>query len=197
MALITAKHISACLVTRGNVPMEPIIATLPYDDVVVWNNSYTPFDMRCYGRFAAVALAKHEWIYFQDDDVIFTEHEQLIAEANLSPSGHMTANDGHGGNYAGYEDLAWTAVGALVPRWRILSTWAKWFDLYPSLDQETAYQADAIFGILCPFRHVDLPYTRLYADDRTRMCGQEWQESMKALYVRKARMIRDRGMRIV
>jgi hypothetical protein len=67
--VIGFNHISACLVTRGDVPMDTLLNSLPFDDVVLWDNSVRE-DLGCYGRFAAVEEAKEEWIYVQDDDLL-------------------------------------------------------------------------------------------------------------------------------
>ena len=55
MAVSPAK-VSACLVTRGDQPemLERIIETLPYDEVIVWDNSQRQ-DFKIYGRFMAMA----------------------------------------------------------------------------------------------------------------------------------------------
>ena len=49
--------------------MSPVLNSLPFDDVVVWNNAERE-DLSCYGRFAAIAECKHDWIYTQDDDIL-------------------------------------------------------------------------------------------------------------------------------
>ena len=48
--------VSAVLVTRGNVDMTAIVESLPFDDVVVWDNSIRN-DLGIYGRYAAIAEA--------------------------------------------------------------------------------------------------------------------------------------------
>jgi hypothetical protein len=63
-------RVAACLVTRGNVPMDDIIESIPEDwEVVVWDNSKRE-DLAVYGRFAAITLTDAEMIYVQDDDCV-------------------------------------------------------------------------------------------------------------------------------
>lgn len=63
-------RVAACLVTRGNVPMDDIIESIPEEwEVVVWDNSQRE-DLGVYGRYAAVTLTDAELIYVQDDDCV-------------------------------------------------------------------------------------------------------------------------------
>ena len=63
-------QVSAVLVTRGDCDMGPVVRSMPFDDVVVWDNSKRQ-DLKVYGRYrAAVELAKHDVIYVQDDDCL-------------------------------------------------------------------------------------------------------------------------------
>lgn len=87
-------NVSACLVTRGDVDMQPILDSLPADwEVIVWDNghgcvysreSYFAFadapDLAVYGRYAAIRHASHDLIYVADDDVIVSD-PQAIADA--------------------------------------------------------------------------------------------------------------------
>lgn len=100
-------NVSACLVTRGNVPMQPILDSLPAEwEVVLWNNcSSSPShanpwwhrwppntkrhdhygvrsdrasDLCVYGRYAAIEYASHDLIYTQDDDVIVSDPQAIM-----------------------------------------------------------------------------------------------------------------------
>src|SRR5262245_25366483 len=51
---IRARDVSAVIVTRGNVDLQPILDTLPYDDIVVWDNSKRPTDLKILGRYEAL-----------------------------------------------------------------------------------------------------------------------------------------------
>ncbi len=84
--------VSACLVTRGDVDMQPILESLPPEwEKIVWSNSgrvdtYTEHgllhilganDLSVYGRYAAIEYASHDLIYVQDDDVIVSDPQQI------------------------------------------------------------------------------------------------------------------------
>ncbi len=71
-------RVAACLVTRGNVPMDDIIDSIPEDwEVVVWDNSKRE-DLAVYGRFAAITLTDAEMIYVQDDDCVLELGRHLL-----------------------------------------------------------------------------------------------------------------------
>lgn len=97
--------VSACLATRGNVDMRPLIDSLPREwEIIVWDNGTglagrvayskdgSPFvggfrsgwakvsDLGVYGRYAAIEYASHDVIYVQDDDVIVSDPESIAAE---------------------------------------------------------------------------------------------------------------------
>ena len=86
------------LVTRGDVDLEPILATLPYEDVVVWNNAERPFDAKTYGRFCAIEEAKNEVVYFQDrlptKSATSTDSTGSALIFNV-PAGSMTVTANH------------------------------------------------------------------------------------------------------
>ncbi len=100
-------NVSACLVTRGDVDMQPVLDSLPPEwEQVVWDNSVgcmvgpkgyiswrdgKPFvegegrmwfpnnpDLSVYGRYAAIEYASHDLIYVQDDDVIVSDPQAIV-----------------------------------------------------------------------------------------------------------------------
>jgi hypothetical protein len=90
--------ISAIIPTRGNVPMEPVIESLPLEwEIVIWDNGahrayiYAPGErafgawqeveetnLMGYGRHAGIPLARGEVIYTQDDDVIVSDPQAIV-----------------------------------------------------------------------------------------------------------------------
>lgn len=76
---MTFDDISAVLVTRGDVDLEPIIETLPYGEVVIWDNSKRPVDYGVFGRYVAIAETTRPLVYFQDDDCLVSCHADLLA----------------------------------------------------------------------------------------------------------------------
>lgn len=96
-------NVSACLVTRGDVDMQPVLDSLPPEwEVIVYNNHSqydnaatvwrftTPdrewepnacgalSDLAVYGRYAAIEHATHDLIYVQDDDVIVSDPQAIV-----------------------------------------------------------------------------------------------------------------------
>lgn len=88
-------NVSACLVTKGDVDMQPVLDSLPPEwERVVWDNNgscevYAPGatqvtrvvldvpDLSVYGRYAAIEHASRELIYVADDDVIVSDPQAI------------------------------------------------------------------------------------------------------------------------
>jgi hypothetical protein len=138
-------NISACLVTRGDVDITTILNSLPFDDVVVWNNKERDEDLACYGRFAAIAEAKHDIIYVQDDDL-------MVPIPAL-----VKAYDGVGivANKPVEEEWRFLGCGALFHR--DLANFDQYLALYPE-DPEFHRTADVAFAYQHPYRSVWLGY---------------------------------------
>ncbi len=75
---MTFDDVSAVLVTRGDVDLEPIIETLPFGELVIWDNATRPVDYGVFGRYVAIAETTRPLVYFQDDDCLVSCHEQLL-----------------------------------------------------------------------------------------------------------------------
>ena len=137
--------VSACLVTRGDVDLTTILNSLPFDDVVVWDNSERE-DLSCYGRFAAVAEAKHDVIYTQDDDL-------MVPIPAL-----LKAWDGRPGilaNKPPEEEWRFLGCGSLFRR--ELVNFDRYHAAYPA-DDEFHRTADVAFAYQHPYRSVWLGY---------------------------------------
>lgn len=104
--------VTAIVVTRGDVDLEPIVASLPSDwELVIWNNGSKRVgvygsdndriedgvsDVSVYGRYAAIEYATNDLIYAQDDDVIVSDPQAIVNEwiANCVwtfPDGSLTS----------------------------------------------------------------------------------------------------------
>jgi len=137
--------VSACLVTRGDLDLTPILDTLPYDDIVVYDNSKRE-DAGIYGRYLATLEAKHDVIYTQDDDLLVTCHTELAAAYK---PGVLTVN------YPEPYDIPWVARGALFDRWLPALAFARYFAHHPKDTYFTHYACDGVFALLTPTRVVD------------------------------------------
>src|SRR4051794_10449124 len=62
------RNVSAVLITRGDVSLFPVIASLPFEDLVIARGGKRVM----YDRYLAIRAAKHDLIYTQDDDRIVT-----------------------------------------------------------------------------------------------------------------------------
>ena len=103
--------VSACLVTRGDVEMQPIIDSLScFDEIVIWDNGARSIqrsdgwaevctDLSVYGRYAAIEYASHDLIYVVDDDVIVSDPQAIVqawvsaAYGALGDQWHLSLDD--------------------------------------------------------------------------------------------------------
>lgn len=143
--MIEAKDVSAVIVTRGDVDISTIVNSMPFEDVIVWDNSVEK-DLQCYGRFAGIDRCKHDTIYVQDDDVLIPipallkEYDGKGIVANRKPD----------------EEYRFLGIGALFPR-TALSVFNKYLKVHP-VDSEFYRAADVVFAELNPYRSVWLGY---------------------------------------
>ena len=66
------SDVTACLVTRGDLPLAAILQEIRaagIEDVQVYDNSREPNEA-VYGRYLAIARAKHAVVFTQDDDCV-------------------------------------------------------------------------------------------------------------------------------
>jgi Glycosyl transferase family 2 len=189
-ATLTIDEVSAIIVTRGNVDLLPIIETLPYPEYVIWDNSKREHDLKVMGRYAAIPETSSPVIYWQDDDVIFTEHERLLAEYE---PGKLVANMDESWIAAcGYRDLvAMQGAGSLCDRHIPAQIFARYFERYP-WDDDARTEGDFIFGVLAPSKVIDIGYgVRPFTDDADRLYTQPWQHERKWRMIERCRQLRD------
>ncbi len=186
--MLNASEVSAVLVTRGDVDLTRILESLPYDDVVVWDNSKRR-DLKTYGRYAALPEAKHDVVYFQDDDIVFTHHDELMAAyesdtilANMS-QGWVDGRD--------LVDSVFVGAGALLDRDIPARAFARYDQLYPR-DELFYLYPEALVSIPSKIKRVDLPLEVLpwgYAPNR--MNAQPWFVEWMAESIVRGRRVRD------
>ena len=99
--MLKAAEVSAVIVTRGDVDLWPVLNSLAaFDDVFVWDNSKRHSNAMVYGRYLAVAGAKHNVIYTQDDDCItdplsiVEQYEPGVIVANVPEDRRAFYSDG-------------------------------------------------------------------------------------------------------
>ena len=186
----TVDDVTAIIVTRGNVDLQPILDQLPYQETIVWDNSQRPEDQKCYGRFLAMHEATNDLIFLIDDDVVFTAHTELRA---AHQAGRITANmPSPWYENAGYDQEQSVQVGAGSLMERHLPQAA--FDAYLAqwpLDDLFLTYCDDIAGILTPSLRVDLGYEVLpHASDPRRIYTSPGSQEKRKLVAARALEIR-------
>ncbi len=147
--------ISAVIVTRGNVDLSPILDSLPFADVVVWNNRERG-DLSVYGRYAGISEAKGDRIYVQDDDAII-DVERLLAEYR---DGERLCNM-EAEHPVPYPDSSLVGWGAIFPREDPGKAFLRYGAVHATDSDEFYRCCDVVFTSLTPFRRVDLGRTNL------------------------------------
>jgi len=182
-------NVSAIIVTRGNVDLQPVLASIPMEwEVLVWNNGQGTVrirtiggdelcagnpDLSVYGRYAAIEYASHDLIYVQDDDVIVSD-PQKIAETwwNVdtfepvvedSPDGYLVANMPQEFRHDGYTDSCLVGFGACFHR-NLPARAFEYFedeisDAYIKASPLFQRTCDVVFTTLTPRVLVDVPKT--------------------------------------
>lgn len=182
---MTADEVSAVIVTRGDVDLAPILAALPYSDVVIWNDLERG-SKGCYGRYLAMPEAKHDIIFYVDDDVVFTAHDELLAAYE---PGRIIANmPSPWYELARYDQLGCCLVGAgsLVPRDLPQQAFDRYLANWP-LDELFLTYCDQVSGILNPSTRHDFGYEVLpYASGPDRIYTQPGADMRKATVQRRA-----------
>ncbi len=173
--MLRPSDVSAIIVTRGDVDLASIIATLPYREVVVWDNRVRPGDARTFGRYLAIREAVSEYVYFQDDDCIVRCHDQLLAAyregcivANMKPERIE--------EYLGLESalLGWGSVMHRDQPWAAIECY---LSVYPNDEFFREIAVDHVVPLFSPCILVaggveDLPYA---LDEGRTSCVPGWQ----------------------
>jgi len=177
--VISANGVSAILVTRGDVDLGPILSTLPFDDVIVWDNSIRE-DLGVYGRYAASAEAKHEVIYTQDDDVLVPCINQLLAAYEPEV---LTIN--HPSEWP--LDIPWNGKGGIYDRDLPTTAFERYLARYPFDRYFTHHVCDGVFGLLTKVKTIDGGHQNLpqaYREGRV-STTDGWYEERRPLLVER------------
>ncbi len=181
-------RVAACLVTRGNVPMDDIIESLPEEwEVVVWDNSKRD-DLGVYGRYAAIELTDAELIFVQDDDCVLepAAFDTLQDQSEFWPTGlHSNMPDRFRQHYP---DSCLVGFGAIFHR----ALPKRAFDRMPSMPLLFNLTCDVYFTSLTQPRFLlDLPYRdQPWASDPDRMWKQPNHVGDRAKALQFARTLR-------
>ena len=141
--MIDGKRVTAVVVTKGDVDLDPIMDSLAvFDSVDVWNNaSPCSIDRKVYGRYIAALEAACDYIYVQDDDALINtgrlcdEYEPGELVCNVKP--HHSAI--YAKQYPGITLVGW---GAIFPKEVI--DFSRYFAKYPE-DELFYRECDRVF----------------------------------------------------
>ena len=197
--MLTPADVSAVIVTKGNVDLQPVLDSLIFEDVVVFDNSKAEVDQMTYGRVVgAREHARHPIIYSQDDDIIHSEADQYrivsyYREGVLTGCMWQEWSDGakEQGIPRGYDDLVFPGSGSISD----LSLWEDCVDEYLAewpLDDFFRLWSDTIIGVIAPSLGLDIRFEALpWADDADRMANMDDAVAQKTEAIRRARLVRD------
>jgi hypothetical protein len=195
--LPTRSNVSAVIVTKGNVDLTPILETLIFDDVVVYDNSKR-LDCMTYGRVVGAREAKNSVIYSQDDDIIHSPENQ-VAILDAYEEGKLTgcmwpdwsAGAKLQGIENGYDDLVFPGSGSISDLW----LWEETIDEYLMEwgdDDFFRLWCDTIIGVISPTKQLDIRFEALpCAEDEDRMANMENAVALKTQAIMRARAVRD------
>jgi hypothetical protein len=193
------EGVSAVVVTRGDVTLAPILAELhaQYDDVVIWNNSNKDQDVSVFGRYCATYECQHPLVYFQDDDIVFTEHEALKDEWDarygwwdedpMEKADMMLCNmDEPWVDRGNYQDLGLLGMGGLMPRFGWEKAAEQYLTHWPA-DKFFYDWCDFAVGVLSTHTKVDLGYeVRDVAHSGTRLAHGPGNRVLKNAMIARA-----------
>jgi hypothetical protein len=179
-------NVSAVLVTRGDVDMQPVIDSLPSAwEVVIWDNgereitrsdgwAEVAVDVSVGGRYVAIEHASHDVIYVQDDDVIVSDPqaivdkwEQVHGKALLwepELNNHVVCNMPPEFRHEFYDDHSLVGFGAAFQRDCPGSAFARFNQhrLWTGPEIELFHRTcDIVFTALTPRVLVDVPVENL------------------------------------
>ena len=162
--MLSPSDVTAVIVTRGDVDIQPVLDSLIFDNVEVWDNSSVKQDQMTYGRVLAAMRAPTEVIYSQDDDLIHShENQRRILEAydEERMTGCMwpewSAGAYEQGIENGYDDLVFPGSGSISHR----DTWLDAIDLYlDSYPRDDFFRlwSDTLIGVIAPTTQLDLRF---------------------------------------
>ncbi len=165
MSGLHPRDVSAVLVTRGDVDIQPMLDTMRiYGEVHVWNNAETVFNARTFGRWLAAQRSANKVWYFQDDDIIFDRHLELCAEHRAGLATLNMPSPWYEQVQKSWWDtklpLGMFGGGALVPRYLARPAFAPYLERWGP-DDLFFELCDLVAGTFIPWKRVDLGFEEL------------------------------------
>jgi hypothetical protein len=193
---VNASDVTAVIVTRGDVDLQPILDSLIFDKIEIYNNSVEQDEMT-YGRVLAAMRAETEVVYSQDDDILHSpENQQKILNAYTSSRlvGCMWDEWSEGarrqGIDNGYDDLVFPGSGSICRTALWVDALERYLSVYPR-DDFFRMWSDTIIGVITPTLQLDLRFDELpWGDNENRMAHMEDAVHLKTEAIQRARGIR-------
>lgn len=142
-------RVTAVVVTKGDRDISSVTDTLKqFDELIIWDNTKTPIDLKIYGRYAGAFCARNEFVYIQDDDCIVDSSELTGQfQRECQSTGKILCNfpsdrrrDYQG---TGISLLGW---GTIFSK-RFLSSFDKYLSVFPQ-DELFLRECDRVFSFL-------------------------------------------------
>ncbi len=196
-AVIDPSQVSWVCPTRGDVNMEPILATIPEGaEVVLWDNSVEE-DHGVYGRYMAIHRATRPVIITQDDDCLVRNWHELLERYEPGTVVGNMRNDPPRLRF--YRDTTMLGWGAIFDRELPFLAFARYSRFYPiTWEWMTSCGAEITFPMLTPNRTIPVDPEWLAQDDgmvfgrSNRMSNQEGFYRARDEDLARAREVRDR-----
>ena len=186
---LTPEVVSAVIVTRGDVDLKLVRQTLPFRDVVIWDNKRRPQDLMVFGRYAAMRETRHQVVYVQDDDCTLTRGAIESLLAAYRPDG-IVANMPES-RWGDYTDSCLVGWGAVFDKRLPPVAFRRYADRYPLGADEFKRDCDVVFTTLTPHTKLDLGFTHLpWAEMSYRMFKRP-EHATRAATLKRAREVRD------
>jgi hypothetical protein len=190
-APISVDDVTAIIVTRGDVSLNPIRESLIFDSVIVWDNRKGE-DLGAFGRYAAIEEAESPYIYVQDDDCVLTEAAQLALLDAYEPD-VLVSNMPSDWNGSAMPLLALPGWGAIFDWYLPEDAFHRWKDAQPrdfGSDDFNRIGCDIVFPVLTESRMIDLGHHNLpHAEGSDRTCKQADYQRKKSWYYGRAQAI--------
>lgn len=186
---VNPGQVSAVIPTRGDVDLTEIRARLPFDDVVVYDNSVEA-DVSVFGRYAALERCHHPVVYVQDDDCLIDPDAIAVLLAAYRP-GEIMCNMPES-RWEDYPDSCLVGWGAVFDRWLPHEAFYRYARRFSIVDREFMDTCDVVFTTLTPHRKLDLGFAHLpWAETAGRMFKQPEHIPTRTRTLQRAREIRD------
>lgn len=197
---MTPDDVTAVLVTRGDqeLAIQQIIASLIFDNVVVWNNAAPRVpDLGAYGRYMLCRQGvTTPWVWLQDDDCVVSGAVQQAMLDEMGCDGTPWLSNMNPWHNAGMPLLALPGWGALAHTASVVAADSRWRDQQPddwASDDYRRVGCDIVIPVLLPNRMIDFGHENLsFAWDQGRTHLQPGYGAKKSRYYQQAAEIRGR-----